>query len=303
MKRRFMSRAEKRRRERWLSAIFLAPTIVVFALFMFWPLIRTIELSLYDWNMVSPNKTFVGISNYLWIFTNETVLKVLGNTLLYIFLFVLINCVAPYVVAYVLSFVVKRFTSFYKSAMFMPSLISLVTAALVFSWLFNPLAGPLAIIVKQFGSTFPNWAQTNGLVIVVLTIITSWKMFGYNLITLLAGVSGISQDLIETARLEKTPPVEAFFKIILPLSSSTGIYVLLITIVWGLQWVFTPINMLTNGGPNNGSSNIIYAVYREAFTLFKTGRASALAIITMLIFGVLLLLEFKFVEKGVYYEN
>lgn len=87
------------------------------------------------------------------------------------------------------------------------------------------------------------------------------------------------------------------------MSSSTGIYVVLTTIVSGLQWVFTPINVLTMGGPNNGSSNIIFAVYKEAFTLFKTGTASALAIITMVVFAFFLFLEIKFVEKRVYYEN
>jgi sn-glycerol 3-phosphate transport system permease protein len=140
-------------------------------------------------------------------------------------------------------------------------------------------------------------------VIVVLSLITSWKIFGYNVIVLLAAVANVPLELIETAKLEKTPNWEIFLKIVVPMSSATGIYVLLITLVWGLQWVFTPINVLTMGGPNNGSSNIIFAVYKEAFTLFKTGTASALAVVTMLVFAVLLFLEIKFVEKGVYYEN
>ena len=75
------------------------------------------------------------------------------------------------------------------------------------------------------------------------------------------------------------------------------------TIVQGLQYVFTPIKVITQGGPNYASSNLIYASYHEAFTLYRTGTSSAISILTMLLFIVLLLLEFKFVEKGVYYEN
>ena len=108
---------------------------------------------------------------------------------------------------------------------------------------------------------------------------------------------------IQTAKIEKTPHWEIFLKIVVPMSSATGIYVFLITLVWGMQWVFTPINVLTMGGPNNGSSNIIFAVYKEAFTVFQTGSASALAVLTMVFFVILLVLEIKFVEKGVYYEN
>ena len=84
---------------------------------------------------------------------------------------------------------------------------------------------------------------------------------------------------------------------------ATGIYVFITTIVQGLQYVFTPIKVVTQGGPNYASSNLIYMSYHEAFTLYRTGTSSAVSVITMVLFIVLLLLEFRFVEKGVYYEN
>ena len=87
------------------------------------------------------------------------------------------------------------------------------------------------------------------------------------------------------------------------MSSATGIYVFIITIVQGLQYVFTPIKVITQGGPNYASSNLIYHSYHEAFSLYRTGMSSAVSILTMLLFVILLILEFRFVEKGVYYEN
>ena len=89
----------------------------------------------------------------------------------------------------------------------------------------------------------------------------------------------------------------------MPLTSATAVYILIMTIVQGLQYVFTPINVLTQGGPNDASSNIIYRGYDYAFTFYETGMSAALAVVTMVIFLLLLYLEFRFVEKGVYYEN
>ena len=300
---RVLTKKQHRRRERLLAYLLLTPTLIAFGIFMFWPVIYTFYLSFFKWNMVSPNKTFVGLDNFAKILQDDVMHKVLANTLWYIILFILIDFVLPYIISYLLSFVVKKGTSFFKVSLFVPSLISLVVGAIIMSWIFNPLSGPLATVTKAFGHDFPIWSQTSGLVIVVLSLITSWKIFGYNVIVLLAATAGVPMELIETAKIEKTPNWEIFLKIVVPMSSATGIYVFLITLVWGMQWVFTPINVLTMGGPNNGSSNIIFAVYKEAFTVFQTGSASALAVLTMVFFVILLVLEIKFVEKGVYYEN
>ena len=89
----------------------------------------------------------------------------------------------------------------------------------------------------------------------------------------------------------------------MPMSSATGIYVFVLTIVQGLQYVFTPIKVITQGGPYYASSNLIYHSYNEAFGIYRTGMSSAISVLTMLLFIILLIVEFRFVEKGVYYEN
>ncbi len=283
--------------------LFILPSLLVFAIFMFWPLIRTFYLSFFSWNMVKPTKEFVGLDNYIQIFTDPTTYKIMGNTLIYIIILLVLNFVAPYILSFILSVVIKRGKGFYKSVIFLPSVISLVVGSILYLFILNPISGPAAIIAKFFGLTLPVWSKTEGLVIVILSLITSWKIFGYNFIVVLAGVSGVSSEVIEAARLDNVPMWKIFKDIILPMSSATGIYVLIMTIVQGLQYVFTPIKVITQGGPDNASSNAIYNAYQEAFVLYKTGTASAFAIITMVLFIALLVLEFKYVEKGVYYEN
>jgi sn-glycerol 3-phosphate transport system permease protein len=227
----------------------------------------------------------------------------LKNTAIYIFILVIINFLVPFIMAFINHFVLKHGKKVYKVIIFMPSLISLVVGAMLIQWLFNPIIGPVSKLIVLFGATMPTWSKTPGLVIFVISLVACYKAFGYNFLVLLSGVSNVSNDLIEEAHLEKASNFTIFTKIVMPLTSSTAIYVLIMSIVQGVQFVFTPIKILTQGGPNDASSNILYGTYQEAFLYFNPGLASVLSVITMLIFIVLLILEFKYVEKGVYYEN
>lgn len=290
-------------KDHWKAYSLLIPSLLVFILFMFWPFIYTIYLSFFDWNMVKPTKEFVGFQNYIDVLSDPITYKIFKNTFIYIGLLLVINLAIPYLFSFILGVVLQRFTSFYKGAIFLPSVISLVVGAILFTWLLNPVSGPVAIILGWFGIEMPIWSKLDGWVIVVLSFITSWKVFGYNFIVLYASVNGISREVIEAARIDDIPLWRIFITIVLPMSSATGIYVLIITIVQGLQYVFTPIKVITQGGPNYASANAIYHAYHEAFVLYRTGHSAALSILTMLIFIILLVIEFKFVERGIHYEN
>lgn len=283
--------------------VLLVPAIGIFTTFVFWPIVRTVYLSFFDWNMISRNKKFVLLDNYISILTDSVIYKSLGNTFLYIIFLGIFNFILPYIFAYALALLISRLKSFYRAMIFFPSIISLVVASLVFLWLFNPMSGPISKVYELFGIESPFWLKTNGLVILLVSIITAWKIFGYNLILLLAGVLEVPSELIESAKIDKLSNFQIFIYIVLPMTSSTALYVLIMTVVYGLQQVFVPINVLTQGGPNNGSTNLVYSIYQYAFTFFQTGRASALAIITTLFFFVLISLKIKILEKGVYYEN
>ncbi len=291
------------RKQTILGYAFLIPSLLVFAVFMFYPLFYTFYLSFFEWNMVKPTKEFVGLANYIAVFKDPNTWKIFGNTVVYIVILLIFNFVMPYILSFILSNIIKKGQGFYKATFFLPSVISLVVGSILYIWILNPISGPVAIIAKFFGLSLPFWSKTEGWVIAVLCIITTWKTFGYNFIIILAGVSGVSTEVIEAARLDNVPMWKIFKDMVVPMSSATGIYVFIITIVQGMQYVFTPIKVVTQGGPNYASSNMIYMSYHEAFTLYRTGTSSAVSVMTMLLFVILLILEFKFVEKGVYYEN
>lgn len=294
---------KKEKKQTLLGYIFLFPSLAVFAVFMFYPVFYTFYLSFFEWNMVKPVKEFVGLNNYIQVFRDPNTWKIFGNTVCYILILLVLNFVLSYVLSFILTFVVQKFKSFYKAVFFLPSVISLVVGSILYTWILNPISGPVAIVAEFFGLSLPFWSKTEGWVIAVLCIITTWKSFGYNFINILAGVSGVSLEVIEAARLDHVPMWKIFIDIVVPMSSATGIYVFITTIVQGLQYVFTPVKVVTQGGPNYASSNLIYMSYHEAFTLYRTGTSAAVSMLTMLLFIILLVLEFKFVEKGVYYEN
>lgn len=285
------------------ASLFLLPAAVIFIIFYYWPLLENIYLSFFQWNMISPNMKFVGLNNYTDIFSAAEFGKIFWNSVVYILLLIVFNFVFPYIYSYMLGHLVSRGQGFYRFILFMPSTISLAVAAIIFLWIFNPLAGPISIVLSWFGLESPRWFKDSSLVIMAISTIIGWKVFGYNLIVMLAAMVAVPRELLEAARLENASNWTIFRKIIIPMTSSTALYVFTITVVFGLQYVLVPVNMLTQGGPDQHSSNLVYIVYQYAFTFFQTGKSAAFAVSTMALYALFLWVKNKFLDNKVHYEN
>lgn len=290
-------------KNKWHAFLFLLPSIFFFVVFSYWPLLQNLYLSFFSWNMVSPNMTFVGIENYTAVLGSEELIKILANTVVFVAIMLVLNFVLPYLFSFVLGHLIERGKGFYRSTLFMPATLSLAVASILFLWIYNPLAGPLSIVLSWFDVESPRWFKENWLVIFAICTIIGWKVFGYNLIVMLAAMLAVPKEMIEAAKLENASNWQIFKQIIVPMTSSTAIYVFTITVVFGLQYVLLPVNMLTQGGPDQGSSNLVYIIYQYAFVFFQTGKSAAFAIITMICYIAFLLFRTKYLEKKVYYEN
>lgn len=290
-------------KRKWQAFLFLLPSVFFFAVFSYWPLLQNLYLSFFSWNMVSPNMKFVGLDNYVSVLGSEELIKILVNTVVFVAIMLVLNFVLPYLFSFVLGHLIERGKGFYRSALFMPATLSLAVASILFLWIYNPLAGPLSIVLSWFDVESPRWFKENWLVIFAICTIIGWKVFGYNLIIMLAAMLAVPKEMIEAAKLENASNWQIFKQIIVPMTSSTAIYVFTITVVFGLQYVLVPINMLTQGGPDQGSSNLVYIIYQYAFVFFQTGKSAAFAIITMVCYIAFLLFRNKYLEKKVYYEN
>lgn len=289
-------------RNHWYAALFLAPAAISLLIFSYWPLIQDVWLSFYTWNMVSPTMKFVGLQNYQQLCSGTELSKVLFNTLLYIFILIILNFIFPYLLSFIMAHGMTRCNFFYRSALFIPSTLSLAVASIIFLWILNPLAGPLHIILSAIGLESPRWFKESGFVIAAISMIIGWKVFGYNLIVMLAAMVAVPQDLLEAAKLENASKWQIFRHIILPLTSPTALYVFVITVVFGLQYVLVPVNMLTQGGPDQGSTNLVYIIYQYGFIFFQTGKAAAFAVLTIFCYAGFLMLK-TVLDKKVHYEN
>lgn len=290
-------------KRKWQAFLFLLPSVFFFAVFSYWPLLQNLYLSFFSWNMVSSNMKFVGLDNYVSVLGSEELIKILVNTVVFVAIMLVLNFVLPYLFSFVLGHLIERGKGFYRSALFMPATLSLAVASILFLWIYNPLAGPLSIVLSWFDVESPRWFKENWLVIFAICTIIGWKVFGYNLIVMLAAMLAVPKEMIEAAKLENASNWQIFKQIIVPMTSSTAIYVFTITVVFGLQYVLVPVNMLTQGGPDQGSSNLVYIIYQYAFVFFQTGKSAAFAIITMVCYIAFLLFRNKYLEKKVYYEN
>ena len=290
-------------KRKWQAFLFLLPSVFFFAVFSYWPLLQNLYLSFFSWNMVSPNMKFVGLDNYVSVLGSEELIKILVNTVVFVAIMLVLNFVLPYLFSFVLGHLIERGKGFYRSTLFMPATLSLAVASILFLWINNPLAGPLSIVLSWFDLESPRWFKENWLVIFAICTIIGWKVFGYNLIVMLAAMLAVPKEMIEAAKLENASNWQIFKQIIVPMTSSTAIYVFTITVVFGLQYVLVPVNMLTQGGPDQGSSNLVYIIYQYALVFFQTGKSAAFAIITMICYIAFLLFRTKYLEKKVYYEN
>ncbi|MFD0869501.1 MULTISPECIES: carbohydrate ABC transporter permease [Paenibacillus] len=284
--------------------LYLAPAVIPIAVFVYYPLVKSVEISFLSWNMVSPNRKWVGLDNYVHLLTSAEFWKSVWNTGMYIVLLLLLLLVAPFFVAYAVTRVRGKMQSFLKSAIFVPTVLSLAVASIVFLWLFNPISGSVNHLIGLIGLPSVNWLSDPGWALISIVIITSWKTFGYHFILLLSGILSVPQDIVEAARIDGVSSSMGLIrKIYIPLSGGTIMFVFVITVVLGIQWSFVPIQMLTNGGPDQATTHLVYTVYQYAFQFFRSGLASAVSVLTFIAFSGLIIFQALVMERRVHYEN
>lgn len=297
-----VTKAMRKRRDGLLFVILLSPAIFFFCVFVIYPVLYNVYLSFLEWNMVSPNKKFVGIKNYKKLFADGEFMQSLATTFKYIGLCLITIFAFPYFLSYAMVHLVDKGQETYRSVLFFPSLISLSVGAVVFSFMFRFIGGPINAMLAWFDVEALNWLNFGPTAIIVIALVATWKTFGYNMLIFLGAILEVPTELIEAAKLENASKWKIFWRIVLPLTSSTAFYAFVITFTYGLGQVFTPTNILTNGGPTNSTSNLVYTIYEAAFFTFQSGRAAATALVTLAIVMVVVVL-YQALEKKVHYAN
>lgn len=280
--------------------VMVAPSILIFSVFFIYPILYMIYLSMFDWNFISPVKTFVGLQNFADLFQEKDFIQVLSNTTVYTLLTVLFTIVLSLLFALWLN----RTGVFYgivQGAIFSPHIISLVSISLLWSWLMDPEYGLLNWVIGLLGFGKLAWLSHPSTSLISLVIVAVWKGVGFNTLVFIAGLQSIPKDIYEAASLDRSKPWTTFFKLILPMLSPTLFFLVIINMLSSFQ-VFETIAIMTQGGPVNSTNTLVYYIYEFGFRFFKIGYASAAGVVQLLIVGVLTLLYFRLLANRVHYQ-
>ena len=293
----------ERQREAAFGYAFLAPNFAGFALFVGLPVIASAVLSLYDWPLTGQRHTYVGLGNYQQAFRNPLFLSIVHNTLYYAVVYVPVCITLALVGAAMLSsrgnlVICKRA---YRVIFLLPAITPIVTNAVIFLLIFQP-TGIFNSMLGVFGIHGPDWFASSGFAMPAVIMMSVWQGVGYNLLLFVAAIEGISGDLYDAAAIDGAGSLRQFRHITLPLVSPATFFVLVTTMISAFQ-VFGQIYVLTQGGPGNSTTTMVYGIYEEAFQLYHLGYASAFAWVLFLMVLVLTVINFLGQKRWVHYEH
>lgn len=284
-----------------ISLLYLLPSLAAFTLFVFYPLAKSIWLSLHA---SSPfgfgSSIFVGLNQYKTALTSANYRNSLVVTLLYTLYTVPLGLFLALMLA-VLANQRLRGISVFRVAFGITIGVSVAAASVIFLLLYNPSAGVLNFFLSSVGLPKIQWLTHTNSALWAIAIGTIWMTLGFNFIILLSGLQGIPEDLYESARIDGAGNARIFRSVTLPLLSPTLFFVLVIATIGAFQ-SFAQIHILTKGGPVNSTNVVVYSIYRDAFFNFQSGYASAQAVILFLIVLVLTAVQFKTLEGKVFYQ-
>lgn len=284
-------------RENLAGWAFISLNFIGYILFKLIPLIMAAGLSFSQWNFASSitNLKFVGFSNYARLMSDPVFIKSFVNTIIYGVALVPIAIFLSLIIGVILNGNVY-FKGTLRLAFYLPNVSSMVAISVVWMILFLPSYGPINQILMSIGiANPPKWLNSSQTSLLSIIIIGIWQRIGYNIIIVLAGLQGISSTLYEAAEIDGANTVQKFFYITIPSLSNTMFFLTMISFISSFQ-VFTPVQIMTQGGPGNSSSVLVYYIYRTAFMNNNIGYATAMS-------WVLFFLVFIFSALRLLYSN
>lgn len=279
---------------------YLAPSLILFAAFVFIPLAQSIYLSFFNTRATGAITTFAGFDHYLELLTSPAFRTGLLATTLFAAYTVPLGIALGLVLAVLLNQRLRGINVF-RTMMSSTIAISAAVGALIWLLLLNPSLGLLNYILSLVGVRGPEWLIQPAFAIIAVSITTIWLTLGTNIIVLLAGLQSVPEEIYEAARLDGARGLRMFTRITMPMVSPSLFFLLVVDTIAVLQ-AFTQIHLLTRGGPVDATRVLVYSIYQDAFQNFQFGYASAQAVILFLLVMALTLIQFRFVERRVHYQ-
>lgn len=279
--------------------MFLLPGVSMFMMWLLIPIVFSLYLSFHEWSMVDPLKPFVGLENFLNIFKDKDIMRSLKNTMIYT-LNVPIGMAISLGVALLMNKKIKGINTL-RLLYFLPSISSFVAISIVWQWIYNPEFGLLNYLLSFLKIPPQRWLSDPKTAMMSIMIMTIWMNLGYQMVIYLAGLKGIPSYLYEVADLDGANSWNKFLYITLPMLQPTNVFLLITSIIGSFQ-VFTPVYVMTQGGPAGSTNVFVYHIYNTAWKSFSMGYASAQSWFLFLLIFVASFIQFRLMGKTFYEE-
>jgi sn-glycerol 3-phosphate transport system permease protein len=277
--------------------LFLLPALVIFAIFTFWPFLKTFLYSFAITTFEGKPKRFVGLENYLYLFRNEIFLKTLKITLRFAPMICLPTLGTAFFLAALASAKVSKGRA-YEVMYSLPMAIASAPASIIFLTLFRP--GRVGVMNYLLGTEI-RWLLDPRYAIFVVAFVTIWLSVGSSFIFLLVGFRNVPDELLECARLDGAGSLRQFFCIVVPIASPQIFFVVFKDINESFK-SFTQIRMLTQGGPTNSTRVLVYSIYQSAMQDGRIETAFAQSIILFLVILFVIIIQFTTEKRLVHYQ-
>lgn len=285
------------RRQVLAGWLFLAPSVIILAVFVFWPILQSVVLSLHQWRFGAAAQEFVGFANYAKMWKDPRAWNALKNTAYFTVFFVPLGVVIPLALALLLNRAIP-FRTLFRAAIFLPVISSFAIVALAWRFLLDPDIGLISYWVSFLGLPKfsplrdPDWAMA------AVIVVTLWKNIGFNMVIYLAGLQAIPAVLYEAARIDGANRWQQFWNVTWPQLKTTNVFVLVISVIGAFQ-VFDPVFVLTpNGGPLFSTETLVSFIYRQGITQFNLSYAAAVGFVLFVIVLILTLIQMWLTRTG-----
>lgn len=293
-------RVSREERKEWLLFVLLVgPNLLLFSIFTYWPLLYNGYLSFVRWDMLAPIKLWVGLNNYRELFNSKAFLGILINTGVFTLASVGLICAIGLIIALLLNQPLRG-RNLVRGVVFSPVMLSGAAIGIVWIYIFDPRYGLLDIPIRAIGLRSPNWLLDTAWAMSAVIIVQVWKNVGYAVVIYLAGLQAIPRELYEAAIVDGAGGWQRFRNITLPGLSPVVFFLVLTTILSSFQ-SFDIIKVMTEGGPVDATTTLIYYLYQEGFVAFNAGRAGVASVVLFLTMLAFTVVQMQYSERNVHY--
>lgn len=270
--------------------LYILPNMILFLTFMIIPIFMSFYYSTVKWNGLGDPK-FIGLENYLYIFTDDVFIKSMFNTVYYSAVTVPILMVLSLLFAVLLNNKIPL-RGLIRSSIYAPAVVSTVVVGTVFIWIFQDQLGLINYIITLLGGEGINWQNDTRFAMVMIIVATIWQKTGYNMVIYLAGLQGIPTELMEAATIDGATTWQKFRYVTLPLLKNTHMFVIITSLINSFR-SFDLIYTMTQGGPLNATKTIVMYVYEQAFQKNYYGRAAAAGVVLFVLMVAFTVVQMK----------